>query len=207
MAWYSLKPSISLQEPEGASLEICCSDISQLERWNLKNTQGKFCCPGKKTGYFHSSLSGMISKPFDQIILNAQNTLENYKEVKRNSPFVAGSHNYVKIFPLPGKAPGSVENGLGYGQKWPELLAKYNHDSHSWRTHQCSLLGDLELFSETWPKWGIMQDGVCWELTTPERRTEESEYGYWPTPCKAAEAPTWGATRGQAQRDCWVQQS
>jgi hypothetical protein len=90
----------------------------------------------------------------------------------------------VRIFPLPGKEPGSPENGLAYGQKWPVLLAKYDQDSVSWKTHHYSLLGDLERFSETWPSWGMMQGGVSWELMTPERRTEESGYGYWPTPAK-----------------------
>ena len=50
------------------------------------------------------------------------------------------------------------------GQKWHASFAKWSQDSLSWKTHQCSLLGGFVEFSETWPKWGLMQDGECWEL-------------------------------------------
>jgi hypothetical protein len=52
----------------------------------------------------------------------------------------------------------------------------------SWRTPQCSLLEDLDVFSETWPRWGMMRDGECWERTIPELPTNEIGFGLWPTP-------------------------
>ena len=68
------------------------------------------------------------------------------------------------------------------GNTWPESLAKYDHATYSWRTHQYSLLGGLESFSETWPRWGTMRDGACWALTMPEHLTNGTGSGYWPTP-------------------------
>jgi hypothetical protein len=43
----------------------------------------------------------------------------------------------------------------------------------------------LDEFSETWPRWGMMRDGECWELATLAHRTEGIESGLlerWPTP-------------------------
>lgn len=77
------------------------------------------------------------------------------------------------------ESPGSEADS---GWKWHESSVKYDLDSRSWKTRQCSLLGDLEPASETWPRWGIMRDGESWELSTPALLTSENESGYWPTP-------------------------
>lgn len=78
-------------------------------------------------------------------------------------------------------AQGSEENEADFGWKWPASFAKFSLQTSSWKTRQCSLLGDLESYSETWPRWGSMRDGECSERTTPELRTSEKEYGFWPT--------------------------
>jgi hypothetical protein len=83
-----------------------------------------------------------------------------------------------------------MEKPLECGEKWRGSFTKYNPDTSSWKTHQCSLLGDLEEFSETWPQWGLMRDGECWEQTQLGLVTIEKEYGYWPTPT----ATDWKAT-------------
>ena len=77
------------------------------------------------------------------------------------------------------ESPGSEADS---GWKWHESSVKYDPASRSWKTRQCSLLGDLEPASETWPRWGIMRDGESWELSTPALLTSENESGYWPTP-------------------------
>ncbi len=42
--------------------------------------------------------------------------------------------------------------------------------------------GDLEEYSGTFPTWGIMWDGACYELPLMERNIKESEYSSLPTP-------------------------
>ena len=84
----------------------------------------------------------------------------------------------------PEKVPESPESAADYGEKWHGSLTKYDPDSSSWKTAQCLLDGGLELFSETWPRWGLMRNGECWGLTILEDFTSEKEYGYWPTPVK-----------------------
>lgn len=82
-----------------------------------------------------------------------------------------------------GKAKELMENAAECGDTWPASLAKYDPDSCSWKTAQCLLLGGLAEFSETWPRWGLMRNGECWERTTPDLRTCGKDYGLWPTPC------------------------
>jgi hypothetical protein len=80
-----------------------------------------------------------------------------------------------------------------FGKKCRESFVRFDPDTLSWKTHQCSLLEDWESFSETWPQWGIMQDGECWEPTIFLPHILESEFGLlvncggggatiWPTP-------------------------
>lgn len=67
------------------------------------------------------------------------------------------------------------------GRKGSESFARFDQDSSSWRTHQCSLEGGWELFSETFPRWGMMRNGECWELTTWEDTTGGIGCSLWQT--------------------------
>ena len=81
----------------------------------------------------------------------------------------------------PARAQDSAESAADCGEKWPASLAKYDRGSRSWRTRQYSLLGGLDEFSETWPKWGLMLDGECWALDTLAHATDATESGFVPT--------------------------
>ena len=87
---------------------------------------------------------------------------------------------HAKIFLPQEKAQDLTEKGQDFGEKWQGSFTKYSPDSCSWKTHQCSLLGDLDEFSETWPQWGLMQGGECWEHQTLERSMKGSESGLLP---------------------------
>lgn len=81
-----------------------------------------------------------------------------------------------------GRGGGLMGRDLAFGWSWPASLAKYDRVSCSWRTRQCLLLGGLDEFSETWPRWGSMRDGELLPQPTSVLRTSESGYGLWPTP-------------------------
>ena len=51
-----------------------------------------------------------------------------------------------------------------------------------WMNPQLSMFDISERFSANFPKWGIMQDGACWELMMLAHTTAEKESGYWLTP-------------------------
>lgn len=89
----------------------------------------------------------------------------------------------ARTFPLPERAGDWRESAADYGPKWYGSFARYTPAVASlWKTVQCSLLGDSESYSETWPRWGLMHDGVSFLRPTPALRTCGNESGLWPTP-------------------------
>ena len=83
---------------------------------------------------------------------------------------------------LPEKAQALTEIAAGSGGKWSGWLAKYDPDTFSWKTAQCSLLEDLVECLEILPRSGMTRDGLLWELPMSERHTNGTGYGFWPTP-------------------------
>lgn len=78
--------------------------------------------------------------------------------------------------------PESTEIDRAFGERWRESLARYDLDSCSWKTPQCSLVEGSEQFSGTWPLSGLMRDGRCYPLPTWARPTNANDCGSWPTP-------------------------
>jgi len=82
-----------------------------------------------------------------------------------------------------GKVQESTVPDLAYGLNLLGSLARFNRATSSWRTPQCSLVEGLDEFSETWPRWGSMRNGVCWAHTTQGFPIPENVFGLWvPTP-------------------------
>jgi len=92
----------------------------------------------------------------------------------------------ARTYQVRDEAPELTASEAECGPKWLELLAKYDRATFSWKTAQCSLLAGLDEFSATWPQWGMMRGGVCWELATSALHTSAIGSGYWATP-KASE--------------------
>lgn len=67
----------------------------------------------------------------------------------------------------PEKEQESQESGRDCGPSSPGSLARFNRHTSSWKTAQCSLFGGLELFSGTWPRWGLMRAGELFPLQMP----------------------------------------
>jgi hypothetical protein len=72
--------------------------------------------------------------------------------------------SFLAAFPArtsaqPEREPESKASDPASGWKWPASFAKYDPASRTWKTRQSSLLGGLESFSETWPRWGSMRMG------------------------------------------------
>jgi len=149
------------------------SDGEQSVQSNGKNTQQAYCAPDKMTDFSPLSRFGMTFKPLTEN--HGEELLTLYLEA-----FHAKTSVQLE------KAQELMENDRACGEKWRGSFTKYNLDSCSWKTHQCSLLGDLDEFLETWPQWGLMRDGECWEQRTLEQSIRETEFGSseknWPTP-------------------------
>ena len=130
-----------------------------------------FFCPGRTTEAFRRSRSGMTCEPLTGALGEAVLTW-----CLEASP--------VKTSAQPARGPGLTGSAQGYGARWRGLLARWDPGLRSWKTVQCSLLEGLDVFSETWPRWGMMRGGACSELLRPAHLMSETGSGLWPTPCR-----------------------
>jgi len=112
--------------------------------------------------------------------------------------FRAGSR--VKTSVRQGKARGLTDSNLDSGKRWPGSLAKYDHDSRSWRTPQRSLFGGWGEFSGIFPRWGSMHAGRLFPLRMLEHNTSVKESGSLPTPRKSRGFTN--PTLGKKRNDC-----
>jgi hypothetical protein len=166
-----------------ALVEEYLGDISldgeQSAPLNGNPTQQAYCAPDKMMGFSKLSRYGMTYKPLTESLGEELLTL-----------YLAGFHAKTSQ-PLE-KEQELTESGQACGEKWHASFVKYDHDTSSWKTHQCSLLGDLEPFLETWPQWGLMRDGECWEQRMLEQSIRGTEYGLsekWATPTTMDKLP------------------
>lgn len=172
MSWHILKDCESLpclQEQEEVSSEAICWDGEQFVPSSGPTTLGGYCLPDSETGCCLDSQSGMMSK---------HSTEAPGEDESMSSQAVS----HARTSAQPAKELESTARDPECGSTWPGSFARYDRDSSLWKTPQCSLLEGLDVFSETWPRWGTMRNGACWELMTLAPRTNEIESGLLPTP-------------------------
>lgn len=89
----------------------------------------------------------------------------------------------AKTCPTPNKMLKELEEkGQDFGRKCSESFAKLSQDMSLWKTSQLCWDGELESFSETWPRSGTMRNGIVSQRPMLEPLTIETEFGLWPTP-------------------------
>jgi hypothetical protein len=147
-------------------------DGEQSAPLNGKPTQQAYCAPDKMTAFSRLSLFGMTFKPL--MADHGEELLTLYLEDFHARTLVPQE-----------KAQELTENDQECGEKWHASLGKYDLDTSLWKTHQCSLLGDLDEFLETWPQWGLMRNGEFWEVKNLAHHIQGTEFGLsHPTPLK-----------------------
>ncbi len=161
--------SLCSQEQAAESLAENCSGGEPSVLSNGNHTPLAFLPPDKMTAFSRLSQFGTTFAPLMEN--RGKDVLMWFLEAF----LVRTSH-------APEKALESKASDLECGWKWHGSFVKWDRVSSSWRTRQCSLLAGLDVFLETWPRWGMMRDGECLELATLERPTSESESGLWRTP-------------------------
>ena len=164
------------------------SDGEQSAPLNGKPIQQAYCSQDKMTGFSRLSRFGMKFKPLTEDLGKELLTL-----------YLEGFH--AKTSAQQEKAQGLTESEAGCGEKWHASFAKYDPDLSLWKTHQCSLLGDSEEFLETWPQWGLMRGGECWEQRTLEQTIRGTGFGLSPDNVNAFHTPnTTGLDGGSNSR-------
>ena len=133
---------------------------------NGNHTPQAYLSPVRMTAFSRLSRYGMTCEPLTEKLGEELLTW-----------FLAGFH--ARTYPAQEKAQESTESAAECGRTWPESLAKYDHDSRLWKTPQCSLLEGLDVYSETWPRWGMMRNGECLALDISGRGIFVKESGWW----------------------------
>jgi hypothetical protein len=147
------------------------SDIPQCVLSRLNLIAGKSCCKGSGTESCQSFQSGMMSPPSTEL-RGGEKSMSSAEDSRAKTSQSQGGGLELKA------------SEADSGQKWPESLAKYDPNSRSWRTAQCLLFEDLGESLETFPKWGIMRGGECWDMTNSVVNISAIESGLLPTPTK-----------------------
>ena len=169
-------------------LEENSLDGEQSVQSSGKLTQLAYCAPDKMMDFSPLSRYGMMYKPLTES--RGEELLTLYREGFR-----------AKTSQQQEKAQELMENDQECGEKWLASFVKYDPSLSLWKTHQCSLLGDLDEFSETWPQWGLMRDGECWEQRTLEQTIRGTGSGLSPNGVDSFHTPnTTGLDGGSNSR-------
>jgi hypothetical protein len=107
---------------------------------------------------------------------------------------------HAKTSPQQEKEQALTESEVKCGKRWQGSFAKYDPNLSLWKTAQCSLIEELTEFSQTWPTWGSMRNGECWERQTLGLNTIEKEYGLLPDNERFFHTPTTGSSGGSNSR-------
>ena len=150
-------------------LEGNCSDGKLFAPWKSMPSALDDSCSGKMKGTCHRSPFGMMYVPS-----TGGPGMELLTWFRAVSP--------AKISVVRAQEKDLKGEGLDSGWKWKESSMKYDPLSSTWKIRQFSLLEGLDVFSETWPRWGTMRNGECWAQPTWERITNAIEFGSLPTP-------------------------
>jgi hypothetical protein len=139
-------------------------DGEQSAPLNGNPIQQAYCAPDKMTVFSRLSRFGMTFKLLTDI---------PGEELSMSS--VVDFH--VKTFQSQEMEMDLTENEVECGEKWHGLLARFDQDTHSWKTVQCSLLEDLNESLQTLPQWGMTVGGELYLLPTLVQSTNEKESG------------------------------
>jgi hypothetical protein len=131
------------------------------------NTQQAYCAPDKMTKFSRLSRFGMTYKPLTESRGEELLTL-----------YLADFH--AKTSAQQDEEQELTENDQVCGNTWQGSLARLDPNTFLWKTAQCSLLEDLELSLQTFPNWGLMQNGALYLLPILVQTISEKEYGLEP---------------------------
>lgn len=149
---------------EAGFLPTYYSDTNQSVQLKSMSIASKSYRRGKQTVLFHGFPSLQMSQNFMDDRGKGLSMLSVEDFPARTS-----------VSPEPARAWQG--NGRAYGRKWQGLLARYDHDSRSLKTAQCSFLEDSISFLPILPRSGLMLRGECYQRQTLAHRTSGGGFG------------------------------
>jgi len=164
--------STFLQGLAEESLATCSSGMSPLGPSKLSHTANKSCQRGRRTE---------LSPGFQFSLMFPNSTGGGSGDSSTLSP--AGSPSLARTSPQRVKEKGLPAHVRAFGSKCSELLARFGLVLSSRKTRLTCEVAGLLPSSKDLPAWGMMRNGVYWELGTSVRLIEETECGsLLPTP-------------------------
>jgi hypothetical protein len=153
------------------------------------HTQLAYLQPDKMTAFSRVSRFGMTFRPL---------TADRGEELL--TLYRAGFH--ARTFQSLVRETGLTENDQDSGEKWRGWLAKFDPDTFTLRTAQCSLLEEEPESLQTLPRSGMTRSGMLWARQTLVHRTSETESGLWRTP--QAQEGMRGAYQSREAMDAYI---
>jgi len=123
----------------------------------------------KMTEFSRLSRFGMTFRPLTESV--GEELLMSYLEGFR-----------AKTSALQEKEQDCQDKDLECGITWQGWLAKFDPNTSTLKTAQCSLFGEESESLKTLPRSGMTVSGMLWERQTLVRHINETESGFWPTP-------------------------
>jgi len=157
-------------------------DGEQSVQLNGSHTQLAYLLPDKMTDFSRLSRFGMTFRPLTED--RGEALLMSYLEAF-----------HARTSPLQEEETDLMVSDQECGQRWGGLLARFDPDSHLWRTVQCSLLEDLNESLQILPRWGMTVGGELYLQPTWEPIIDERESGLWLTP------NAWDGKRGPRSQE------
>ena len=99
------------------------------------------------------------------------------------------------------EAQDLTENPVQCGITWRGWLAKFDPDSYSWKTAQCSFIEESGESLETFPASGMTVGGLLLEQPMLALRTSVTESGLWRTPDTGGGEKRIAQTRQESSRE------
>jgi hypothetical protein len=99
-----------------------------------------------------------------------------------SGPMSFAEDSHVRIFLSMEKEPDCLALDLAFGQNTSGSFANYDQTTSSWRTSQRSLFEDWSAFSGTWPRSGMMRNGVVFRRHSMAGSNLGIGSGLYPTP-------------------------
>ena len=163
MSWHYLRVQ------GGESSQDICSGGDVLQPLKSKITHAEFYCNGRLMDSYLDSLSGTMPL----------HSMEDLGEAKSMS---SQGDSLARTLALQAEAQDLTENNPQCGITWRGWLAKFDQDSYSWKTAQCSFIEESGESLVTFPVSGMTRSGLLWELPMLAHRTSATERGLWRTP-------------------------
>jgi hypothetical protein len=145
------------------------SDGGQSVQSNGNHIPQAYLSPDKMTDFSRLSRFGMTFKPLMDDL--GEELLMSYLEAFR-----------ARTYRLLALGEESKVQGVVYGNTWQESLEKCSRPMPLLRIPLCFLREDWEPSLKTWPRWGTMLNGECFQQEPLEQTTRDKESGYLPTP-------------------------